>query len=120
MERWRTVWRRGFAPQFSTPALRALLAACRNNDKRLLQGFTVPISPSWSDPCECGCAIAFCGITDSLDKSTCGIEKFFADAVSRAEFAREFLNWFDDNPRETVLRRLANEIEFNLRCRGES
>lgn len=119
MERWRTVWRCGFAPQFSTAALRALLAACRNNDKRLIQGFTVPVSDR-SDPCECGCAIAFCGITDSMDKSTYGIEKFFADAVSKVEFAREFLNWFDDSPRETVLRRLANEIEFNLSCRGES
>lgn len=130
MEAWRRAFRHGFAPGLSTAALQSLLVACRNDDKRLMQRMTVPVTARPDSPCDRGCAVAFCGLTDSPERSTFAIERFFAESCHAADerlhgprwrgatHARDFLNWFDDTPRTVALERLAAEIDYVLSTRG--
>jgi len=126
MERWRSVWRDGFAPSLRTPALNTLRDALRHDDPRLHQGSTTlpPAQTSFADyPCEGACAIGFCGWQQGL-ASVGEVDEFFSRACWEADSrlgestaCRWFLNWFDDMPRSVMRRDLLAEVELALALR---
>lgn len=127
MERWRNVWRNGFAPALSQPGLTALRDALRGDDARLTQGSTTTPPPllcvqDW--PCEGACALGFCGWQGEGLATVGEVEEYFAKSCYEADHrlgepaaCRHFLNWFDDSPREAMRRDLLAEVELTLATR---
>ena len=124
MERWRTVWRNGFAKVLQTRGLETLRDALRDDDRRLTQGSTTTPPPlmcvqDW--PVEAACAIGFCGWQGD-DLHTVGeVEQFFAQACFKADQSlgepaacQWFLDWFDETPRDEMRRELLAEVELML------
>lgn len=123
MEKWRTVFRNGFAPIIPIAGLEYVADLLRKDDPRLLQGCTTTPPPlkcveNW--PCEGGCFLAVCAMGDG--KETVGeCELFFADACWKADqllgepaACRWFLNWYDDTPRAAMRAELLAEVERAL------
>jgi hypothetical protein len=129
MESWRLVWRDGFSPGISTPALKALELALARNDTRIVQGATTTPPPlmcvqDW--PVEAACALGFCGWQGEGLQTVGEVEEYFArqcfDADNRLgepAACRWFLNWFDDTPRIEVFCELLKEIQLELVSRNE-
>jgi hypothetical protein len=128
MERWREVWRGGFAMVLPTDALGALAVALRDDDPKLIQGATTTPPPlmcvqDW--PVEAACALGYCG-WQGEDLETVGqVEEFFARLCFEADqrlgepaACRWFLNWFDDTPRGEMRRELLAEVELTLAGRA--
>ncbi len=121
MEAWRTVWRNGLAPVLSTDGLAALRDALKNDDYRLTQGSTTVPPPLMSQsnlPCDGSCAIGWCGWHGEGLETVGEVEDFFARACFEADCrlgesaaSRWFLHWYDDTPREEMLRELRGEVE---------
>lgn len=117
---WAEVFRRGIAPQLSTPGLAALRDALRADDPRLGQGFTTSPPPlecvrDW--PVEAACPVGFCGWQgDGLDTVE-AVEEFFAGVcfecdrrIDEPAGCRHFLNWADETPRDEMRRELLTEV----------
>ncbi len=127
MELWKEVWRRGFAPGFSTAALEALAKGLREDDPRITQGSTTTPPPlmcvqDW--PVEAADAIGFAGWQGDGLATVGEVSGHFAkqcfDADQRLQevaACRWFLNWFDDAPRGEVFRDLLAEVERELESR---
>jgi hypothetical protein len=124
MERWREVWRGGFAMVLPTDALEALAVALRDDDPKLTQGNTTTPPPlmcvqDW--PVEAACALGYCG-WQGEDLETVGqVEEFFARLCFEADqrlgepaACRWFLNWFDDTPRGIMRAELIQEVMLEL------
>lgn len=131
MESWRLVWRQGFCPGLPTAGLELLEAALITDDPKLTQGSTTTPPPlqcveDW--PCEAADAIATCGIPDAggWGEATIGqIEEFFAKACFDADqrlkepaACRYFLNWYDDEPRDSMREQLRHEVQRELNDRA--
>ena len=124
MEKWRRVWREGFAPLLSQSQLIALHRALSLNDPRLLQGLTcqpTPLGARDHRAIEGACAISWCGWHGDDIRTVGELDTFFAhlcDAVDRAfhepAACRYFLNWFDDTPRGLMRLQLLAEIDLAL------
>lgn len=128
MEAWKKVWREGFAPLLSLPALEALRLALATDDARLLQGITTSPPPlqcvqDW--PVEGAEAIAFAlwqgegletvGEVENRWAKTC----FECDQrLGEPAICRWFLNWHDDTPRYLMLPKLLAEVNEELDRRG--
>lgn len=126
------VWRDGFAPLLSTPALTALLAALDADNPRLAQGCTTKPPPlmcvqGW--PVEAACALGYCGWQGEGLETVGEVEEYFAKRCYEADErlgepagSRHFLNWFDDTPRELMRPVLAREVreELDRRARAEA
>lgn len=124
MESWRLVWRQGFVPVLSTKALEALRDACFNNDPALIQGSTSTPPPllcmaDW--PVEAGCMIGYCGWKGEGLERVGQVEEYWAGVCREADAllgepaaCRYALNWYDETPREEVLRELFFECERAL------
>ena len=127
MESWRLVWRDGFVPVMSTPALEKLRDALKADDPRLSQGSTTTPPPlmcvqDW--PVEAACALGFCGWQGEDLKTVGEVEEYFASLCFQADqrlgepaACRWFLNWFDDTPREEMRKELLVEVERALNDR---
>ena len=140
MERWRTVWRDGIAPQLSTVGLEALKQALASDDFRLLQGATtipplLSCTQGWA--VEAGCVIVFCGVADAdgfttdADGNKCQVsstvheaEEFFArvcfeanQLIGEPAACRHFVNFTDRTPRDEMRRQLLPEVDRVLRRR---
>jgi hypothetical protein len=126
-ESWRVVLREGFFPHLPTAGLEALRGAVERDDPRLTQGSTTTPPPlmgvqDW--PCEAACLIGWCGWkggTDPACETVGDVEEFFAracfdadQALGEAAACRWLLNWFDDAPRNEVLRELGFELGLEL------
>src|SRR3954468_11030481 len=124
MESWRTCWRDGFAPSLSTKALTSLRDALVSDDPRLLQGATTTPPPlmcvqDW--PVEAACALGYCGwVGDGLE-TVAEVEEFFARMCFEVDTrlgepagCRWFLNWFDETPRDEMLRLLLVEVNRSI------
>lgn len=121
LESWRFVWRNGFAPVMKVEAMRALRDGLRNNDPRLVQQSTTVPPPlvcveTW--PCEAGCGLAYAGWIGESLKTVGDVELYFArvcfdadDKIGEPAACRWFLNWFDDTPRDEMIRELLPEVE---------
>lgn len=121
MERWRLVWRQGFAPKISTVGLQALLKALEEDDQTLIQGNTV--YPQEGQPEAC-CLIAYAGWKGDGLKSTVDIVDYFDRLCAGADEAFKnplegyyFFKWFDDQKREEFRRELIPEIKLALEKR---
>lgn len=124
MESWRKVWREGLAPLLSVRALEALRDALKADDKRLMQGCTTSPPPLqcveyW--PVEGACAVAYCGWRGEGLETVRDVEAFFAQtcfhidqAIGEPAGCRWFLNWFDETPRDQMIRELLPEVELAL------
>lgn len=127
MEKWREVFRNGFAPVLPTTALTALAEALRTDDVRLVQGSTTVPPPlmvvqDWE--CEAGCALGYCGAVVSGGFGVATVEQAeikFAEWCYEADqllgepaACRHFLQFFDDTPRPDMLRDLLPEVERAL------
>jgi hypothetical protein len=120
MEKWRRVWREGLAPHLSRPALFALQAALRRDDRRLLQGVVTappPLEANSSCAMVGGCAIGLCGWLGEGYGSVGEVEEYFARICAAADAAfaepavcRFFFNWFDEAPRAEMRRELLSEV----------
>lgn len=133
MEMWRKVWHEGLAPSISNEGLEALKVALASDDERLLQGATTVPPPFVQDwPVEAACALGFCGWTE-IEKSlnedefvtVAEVESYFArlcfvcdQIIGEPAACRYFLNWWDESPRDEVLRELGREVEKELERRG--
>lgn len=126
MESWRSVWRKGFAPQFSTASLLALKEALENDSPLLLQGATCSPPPlqcvrDW--PVEAACAIGYCGWKGCDLETVEEVEEFFARACFEADqrlgepAAGLFINWQDETPRGKMNRELLSEVLLELKVR---
>lgn len=124
MESWRKVWREGFAPQLSIPALEALRRGLMNDDQRLLQGATTtppPLQYAQEWPVEAACALGYCGWRGEGLETVAEVEEFFARACFEADHllgepaaCRWFLNWFDDTPRAEMRQLFLAEVNRTL------
>ena len=124
MEAWRKVWREGVAPQLSTAGLEALRLALAGDDDRLLQGATTTPPPlqcvqDWA--VEAACVVGFCAWQGDGLETVAEVEEFFARVCFEADqvlgepaACRWFLNWFDETPRDEVLRELLAEVNREL------
>ncbi len=137
IEKWRKVWRVGFAPMIATETLEKLLVAAESDDQHLTQGSTTTPPPlMWVQdwPVEAACALGFCGAVEnggftdqSKEPATVGqCEEAFAKLCFDADMklgepaaCRWWLNWFDDTDRPTMLRELAAEVRLALASRQE-
>jgi len=127
MEKWRRIWREGFAPQLSTAGLQALQKALADDDPRLLQGTTC--YPPLLDPLkdravEASCALGFCGWQGDGINSVGQLDEFFQRLCDAADLpfsdpaaCRYFLNWYDDTPREQMRQELLAEVTLALQER---
>jgi len=127
MEAWRKVWREGFAPQLTVPALEALRLALLTDDGRLLQGATTSPPPlqcvqDW--PVEAACVLGYCGWQGEGLETVAEVEGFFARLCFEADqqlgepaMCRWFLNWFDDTPRAEMRSQLLAEVDDELERR---
>lgn len=133
LETWRQVWRDGFVPVLSTPALTKLKEALARDDPRLLQAATTKPPPNWNSydmKVEAACAIGFCGWQGDGEERAEGkivrsVELFFANACHEADqrlgvpsACRYFLNWFDDTDRQEMRKELLAEVELALASRA--
>jgi hypothetical protein len=124
MTAWQFVWRNGFAPILSTPALLALKYALEKDDPALIQGATTdpPPIPAIADwPVTAACALAYAGWRGEGLDTLGAVEEFFALACHRADqqlgepgACRWFLSWYDETPRADMRRLLAEEIDRTL------
>lgn len=129
MEKWRKVWRVGVAPLLSPASLEALREALVNDDPRLIQGATTKPPPlhcvqDW--PVEACCAISYCGWQGDHLTTVGEVEEFFArmcfeidKRLGEPAGCRYFLNWFDETPREEVLKQLLSEVNLTIKERQE-
>ena len=125
MESWRRSWRLGFLPSLPVDGLRVLLTALESNDRRLLQGATTAPPPlqcvqDW--PVEAGDPVVLTFWCFQPSTTVGEAEEFFARACYDADQrlgeptgCRWLLNWWDETPRPTALRLLAEEVHQNLR-----
>lgn len=124
MTTWREVWYRGASALADREGLESLLAACRRDDPRLVQGATTSPPPmvytqDW--PVE-GCdALSWLFWREGLLESVGEVEEAFARAcyeidrlLGEPAACRHFLNWFDEGTRENVLRDLGAAVELSL------
>jgi hypothetical protein len=123
---WQKVWREGFAPEMSLAALKAIKAALESDDKRLVQGATSVPPPlmcvqDW--PCEGACLVGFGGWQGDGLGTVGEVEQYFAERCFRADqrlgvpAAWWLVTWFDDAPRDEVIRDLLPEVELAIRER---
>ena len=127
MERWRTVWREGLAPQLSTRGLEALQRALVENDDRLLQGATTspPALDVMADcEVEAACALCYCAWQGDGRRTIAEVVQEFDRVCATADAAlgepggcRLFLDWFDLTRRSEVRRLLRPEVELALSAR---
>ena len=126
MESWRKVWRNGVVPLVSVAGLKALLAALRTDDVKVIQGTTTSPPPlmcvqDW--PCEASDALTFMFWQDGLD--TVGeCEEAWARAcfeidqrMGEPAACRWFLSWYDETPRGEMRRLLIAEVDRALEVR---
>ncbi len=128
MDSWRTVWR-ALAAELSVPGLEALRKALETDSPLLIQRATTlppPLAVAQSWPCEAACLIGFCGWKGDGLETVAEVERFFADrcyktdcAIGEPAACRWLLNWFDDTPRDEMLRLLLPEVERELARRTE-
>ena len=123
-DRWRIVWRLGFAPQLTTVGLRALARALASDDLRLIQGATTSPPPlqcvrDW--PVEGACGIGYVGWQGEGLGIVAEVEEFFARICFETDMSlgesagcRWFLNWFDETPRAEMRCLLLAEIHREL------
>jgi hypothetical protein len=128
MTTWQMVWRKGFAPFFSTRALLALQKALEKDDLALIQGATIDLPPipevaDW--PITAACAVAYAGWQGEGLETVESVEEFFAKACFQADqtlgecgACRWFLAWYDETPRPEMRRLLLEEIKVALAERG--
>jgi hypothetical protein len=129
MESWRKVFREGFAPGMSTPALEAVRAALLAKDTRLIQGATTTPPPlqcvqDW--PVEAACLIGFAGWQGEGLTTVAEVEEYFArqcfechGRLGEPAGCRWFLNWFDEEPLVEVRPLLLGEVNAILARRHE-
>ncbi len=124
MDSWRKTWRDGLAPQISTEGLEALRAALCNDDDRLMQGATTtppPLQCARDWPVEAACGITLCGWLGEGLKTVAEAQEYFAkrcfdcDQVMQEPAAcRWFLNFWDDEPRDSLLSKMIPEVIMEL------
>jgi hypothetical protein len=118
---WRRVWRKGFVPVLPLEGLRALQEALASNDPALLQGQTTvppPMRVMWDWPVEAACATTYCGWKALHLDSVLKADEYFANTcfdvdqrLDEPAGCRDFLNWYDETPREEMRRELLPEVE---------
>jgi hypothetical protein len=123
MEKWRSVWRIGLAPQISRTALHALASALRQDDRRLMQGAFC----AGRGDIVGACAIGYCGWQGEGCSSAPEVESYYHRVCEAADAAfdepaacRFFLQWFDAVPRPTMRRELLAEVTLALRQSARS
>lgn len=124
METWKQVWRVGVAPQLLTRGLVALRQAIITDDARLIQGGTTsppPFACTLDWLVEAACLIGFCGWQSDGLKTVKEVEIYFGQVCFECDkemrepaACRWLLNWFDETPREEMLKQLLPEVELEL------
>lgn len=124
MEPWRRVWREGLAGKISRAGLEALRDALIDNDDRLLQRATT--RPSFlhlnqDRPVEGACGLAWCGWQGDGLRTVAEVAEFFDRVCFEADTdlgeqaaCCQFLNWFDETPRDQMRDELLAEVNRTL------
>jgi hypothetical protein len=121
---WKIVWREGIVPLVGRDELVALRDALRSDDPKLVQGCTVSPPPLQSVQdwhCEAACGSGFMGWRGGELDTVAEVEEFFArmcfnidQRLGEPAACRWFLNWFDETPRDEMIRLLLPEVETAL------
>jgi hypothetical protein len=125
MEGWRKVWRQGIVPLVGEKGLRALQAALRDDDKRLVQGMTIDPQSEWvpsSWEPSGACLIAYCGWQGQNLDSIAKVQRFFDRIVDAASLkllawdveVSDLVEWYDETDRPTMRRELLAEVDRAL------
>jgi hypothetical protein len=124
MEAWRSIWRDGFTPSLSTRGLLALREGLAEDDFRLTQGRTTwPLcTPKFAQsPCEGACVLGYAAWQGERRPSVGEVDEFFGlccweadERLGHPGACREFLNWYDDVPRDEMRREMLAEVELEL------
>jgi hypothetical protein len=128
MELWRKIFRQGFAPLISAPALTRLAEALETDDPRLLQGATTtpPTLNCVLDwPVQAACAIGYCGWQGEGKDTVGDVGEYFTrlcyetdQAIGEPAACRWFLEWADETDRPTMRKELLAEVQAILSERG--
>jgi hypothetical protein len=124
MHTWQKSWRGGIAPNLSAASLMALKQALERDDPALLQGATLsppPLERLLDWPVEAACAVAYAGWKGDGRTSVRQVAEFFGkicylahQGLGEQGTVGDFLNWFDDTPREEMRRELLAEVVLSL------
>ncbi len=120
MERWQRIWRMGIGPRLSPAALEKLRNGLAKNDARLIQGRTTTppaLAGLEGADVEAACAIGYAGWRGEGHDTVGALSSYFEAVCSAVDgdlgepaACRHFLDWFDATPRETMRRRLLDEV----------
>jgi hypothetical protein len=120
IESWRKCWRDGVAPALSDAALAAMVSAIEADDPALIQGATTyppPLHCNSDLAIESACLIGLAGMRSQGLETVGEVEFFFAKTCQQVneqlgvpDAVRDFLNWFDDTPREQMRQELLPEL----------
>lgn len=128
MESWRKVWREGIAPQLSTKALEELRYGLEKDSDFLLQGACSKppmLECNYDKECEGGCAMVYGAWMAGEVKTVGQADEYFHNIVASQLMSdgcdncvRDFLNWFDDTPRDEMRREMIREVDNELIIRN--
>jgi hypothetical protein len=123
----RKVWHDGLAPQLSTPALQALAAGLRTDDKAIIQNATTippPLEAIADEPVERVCPLCYALLHGYRLVTIRQVEERFArlcqtagEALGEYGAVRWLLNWIDETDRATMRRLLLVEVNRTLASR---
>jgi hypothetical protein len=124
MESWRKVWRNGFVPQLSIPALKALDTALEMDDKRLIQGATcepLPMPYTMDYPVEGVCLLGFCGLKEHRETTVADVDEYFVRVsfecdsyLGEPAACRWLINWWDETRRKDAIAAILPEVKLAL------
>ena len=124
MQSWKKVWREGIIPQLSVDQLQVLKQALEVDDPNLLQGATTQPPPlqcvqDW--PCEAACLLGYIGWKGGNLQTVGKVEEFFAkicfecdQLLGEPAACRYLLNYYDDTPRNTMIKEFLVELNLAL------
>jgi hypothetical protein len=114
------VWREGFAPLLSLPALEALAAGLARNDPALIQGRTMlpeALMSNAEKPLTAADPVVYAMWKAGEIRTVAEADEAFNRLCYEADMklgepaaVRYHLNWWDDEPRALVFRELYSEV----------
>lgn len=126
MEKWREVWRNGFAKAFSLFQIQTLRDALDADSDELIQKSTVEPEPTsfYKDkPIVCACAVTFCGWKGEVLATAEEGLAYFRRLRREIDYkfpqydraSLHFIYWFDSTERNEMREAFIAELDHNIK-----